>query len=208
MQALIFRPHTDLEPTPALEQHLERHVFGPARGIGEELSLVAITEPPPPVSIIHPPQGGTWVAAYHNTDPVAKGRGGYLHAPEDEIERLMRLFDAGVDPEVILIVHQLNGRWRQGDPVPAAFLPGETSTTNRTLAVQAMTIEAGRALLRAVGRVTTGIALGLGAAAAVGAGSLASVALVDPFILGGVRDPQTGLIGWVYLGGWDEEPAE
>ena len=29
----------------------------------------------------------------------------------------------------------------------------------------------------------------------------------DPFILGGVRESESGLIGWAVLGGWDEEPA-
>lgn len=204
---ILTQPGSRQEPTPVLAERLERQVFAPARSIGEELSLVAITEPPPPVSIMHPPQGGTWVAAYHDTDPVARGRGGYLHAPEDEIERLTRLFEAGVQPDVILIGHQLPDHWRQGDPVPAAYLPGEVSTANRVLAAQAGAVEVGLGLLRAAAKVGAGVgAATVGSAAFAGVG-IASLALLDPFILGGVREPKSGLIGWAVLGGWDEEPA-
>jgi hypothetical protein len=200
MHSQALRPQADLRPAPALAQRLERQVFAPARQLGEELSLVAITEPPPPVSILHPPQGGTWIAARHDSDPVAAARGA-LHAPEEEIARLTQLHRAGVDPDVILVGHELRSRWRPGDPVPAAYLPGESSTVGRVLGVQAGTIEAGRRLLRAV----AGIGVGMGTAAAVG---LAKLALVDPFVLAGVRDPQTGLVGWVLLGAWDERSAD
>lgn len=200
MHSQELRPQADLRPAPALRQRLERQVFAPARQLGEELALVAITEPPPPVSILHPPQGGTWIATRHDSDPVAAARGA-LHAPEKEIKRLTHLQRGGVDPDVILVGHELRSRWKPGDPVPPAFLPGESSTVGRVLDVQAATIEAARGLLRAMRR----IGIGLGAAAAVG---LANLAFVDPFVLGGVRDPQTGLIGWVPLGAWDEQSAE
>jgi hypothetical protein len=209
---ILAQPGGRPKPTPVLAERLERQVFAPARSIGEALSLVAITKPPPPVSIMHPPQGGTWVAAYHDTDPVAQGRGGYLHAPEDEIERMTRLFDAGVEPEVILIGHQLPGHWRPGDPVPAAYLPGESSTASRVLAAQAGAVEVGLGLLRAAAKVGTGIGVAAIGAATVGAATFAgagigALALLDPFVVAGVREPQNGLIGWVPLGGWHEEPA-
>ncbi len=146
---LLAQPAGRPKPTPALARRVERQVLAPARMLGEELSLVAVTEPPPPVSIMHPPQGGTWIAAYHDSDPVALARGGYLHAPEAEIERLTRLYEAGVDPDAILIGHQLPGHWRPGDPVPPAYLPGETATVNRVLAAQAGAVGVGLGLLRA-----------------------------------------------------------
>lgn len=195
------------KPAPVLAERLERQVFAPARSIGEELALVSITNPPPPVKIMHPPQGGTWVAAYHDTDPVARGRGGYLHAPKDEIERLTRLFDAGVEPDVILIGHELPGHWRQGDPVPAAYLPGEASTASRVLAAQAGAVEVGLGLLRAAAKAGAGIGKATVGAAAFAGAAIGSVAVLDPFVLGGVREPKSGLIGWTVLGGWDEEPA-
>lgn len=192
-----------LRPTPALERQLERRVLAPARSIGEDLSLVAITEAPPPVSIMHPPQGGTWIAARHDHDPVAMARGA-LHAPEAEIERLTRLHEAGMRPDVILVGHQLPGRWQPGDPVPPAYLPGETSTVNRVLAAQSSAVAFGLGLVQAA----AGIGVGLGQAAAAGVARLGeSAAALDPFILGGTREPQTDLIGWVFLGGWDEQPA-
>lgn len=215
MQTLVPSPQAALRPTPALTRQLEEQVFAPARVIGEELSLVAITEPPPPISILHPPQGGTWIAARHDSDPVALARGA-LHAPEKEIARLTQLHRAGVDPDVILVGHELPGRWRPGDPVPAAYLPGETSTIGNVLAAQAAAVELGRGLLRGVAKIGIGIGVGVGAGlatAAVGIGSMSSLGdgdfvMIDPFVLAGVRDPQTGLVGWVLLGAWDEQSAE
>src|SRR3954451_13290463 len=149
---------------------------------------------------MHPPQGGTWVAAYHDTDPVDQGRGGYLHAPEDEIERLTRLFEAGVEPDTILIGHQLPGHWRQGDPVPAGYLPGESSTASRVLAAQAGAVEVGLGLLRAAAKAGTVIGPATVGAANFAAAAIGSLVLLDPFILGGVRESESGLIGWAVLG--------
>jgi len=202
MQTLIPWQQPDVQPTPALERQLERRVLAPARRIGENLPLVAITEPPPPVSILHPPQGGTWIAAYHDSDPVALARGA-LHAPEAEIRRLAQLHKAGVEPDAILVGHQLPGRWQPGDPVPAAYLPAEVATVDRLLATQAAAVSAGVDFLRTL----AGIGAGLGAATVAGVGQLADAAvLLDPFVLGGITEPKTGLVGWVFLGGWDERP--
>jgi hypothetical protein len=204
MQTLTpWQPPDDLQPTPALKRQLERRILAPARSIGEELSLVAITEPPPPVSIMHPPQGGTWIAARHDHDPVAEARGA-LHAPEAEIERLTKLHEAGVAPDVILVGHQLPDRWQPGDPVPAAYLPAEVATVDRLLATQATAAGIGFDFLRTL----AGIGVGLGAVTAAGIGRAVDAAVsLDPFLLGGIHDPKTGLIGWVFLGGWDERPA-
>lgn len=201
MQTLVPWEQPERRPTPALSRRLERQVLAPARSLGEELALVQITEPPPPVSIMHPPQGGTWIAACHDTDPVVAARGGYLHAPEAEIERLTQLCEAGVEPDVILIGHQLRGRWRPGDPVPPAYLAGEAARVNRVLAAQAGAVEVGVGLLRAALKMGAGI----GAAAFAGAVALGSGPLLDPFVLAGVK--HGGLVGWVPLGGWDEEGA-
>jgi hypothetical protein len=202
MQTLIPWQQPDVQPTPALERQLERRVLAPARSIGENLPLVAITEPPPPVSIMHPPQGGTWIAAYHDSDPVALARGA-LHAPEAEIRRLEQLHKAGVEPDAILVGHQLPGRWQPGDPVPAAYLPAEMATVDRLLATQAAAVGSGLDFLRTL----AGIGVGLGTATAAGVGRVAdAAAALDPFILGGVHDPGTGLVAWTLLGAWDEQP--
>jgi hypothetical protein len=204
MQTLTpWQPPDDLRPTPALKRQLERRVLAPARRIGEELSLVAITEPPPPVSIMHPPQGGTWIAARADCDPVAEVRGA-LHAPEAEIARLAKLYEAGVDPDVILVGHQLPDRWQPGDPVPAAYLPAEVATVDRLLATQAAVAGIGFDFLRTL----AGIRVGLGAATAAGISRAAdAVAALDPFLLFGTRDTESGLIGWTFAGAWDERPA-
>jgi len=163
--------------------------------------MVAVTEPPPPVTIWHPPEGGTWIAAYHDTDPIAAARGG-LRAPEAETKRLKRLHEAGVRPDVILIGHQLEKRWQPGDPVPTAYLPGEQAALRRILNVQTAAFGIGWDVLRAM----AGLGVGVGAAAVLGAAAFAGAA-VDPFVLGGAVDKQRGLIGWAYLGGWHESAA-
>jgi hypothetical protein len=210
MNGLLI-PGGEAEPaavSPALSERLEHQVFAPARVAGiENLAIAAVTEPPPPVSTLHPPQGGTWIAAYHDSDPVALARGGKLHAPEAEIERLMRLHEAGVKPDAVLIGHQLPGHWQPGDPVPLAYLAGEATTVSRVLAIQAGAVGVGLEVLRAAVKVGAGIGLAIGAVGLAGGAALGATVLVDPFILVGVHERESGLIGWVFLGGWDEESA-
>jgi hypothetical protein len=200
----LLQPGERPRPSPALAQRLERQVLAPARSIGEELSLVAITEPPPPVSVMYPPRGGTWLIAYHDSDPIAHARGGDLHAPEAEIKRLTQMHQAGVNPDVILVGHQQPGRWRPGDPVPPAYFAGEPTTVNRVLSAQAWAVESGLRLLRAALKAGAEISAGT----AAGAAALGAAVLLDPVVAAGVREPRSGLIGWVPLGSWfDEQPA-
>ena len=191
---------------PAFVRLLERRMFAPARSVGEELAVAAITEPPPPVQVLHPPHGGTWIAALHDADPLALARGA-TYAPKREIRRMERMRRAGVNPDLVLILHELGGHWNLGDPVPEAYATGSQAAADRPVAVQQATFEFGRELLRAVAGAAGQAARGIGAATAGSAAALAEVVAVDPVILGGLRDPKTGLIAWVQLGAWHEESA-
>jgi hypothetical protein len=104
---------------------------------------------------------------------------------------------------VILIGHQLSGRWHLGDPVPPAYLAGEAARVNRVLAAQAGAVGIGWGLLRAAFKAGAGF----GAAAVTGAAAIGTAVALDPFVLAGVREQKTGLIGWASLGGWYEEPS-
>lgn len=182
---------------------LEQCVLAPARSAGEELSVVAVTEPPPPVTVWHPPEGNTWIAARHDADPVALGRGA-LHAPEREIARMKRLSRAGIRFDVILIGHELPGRWYPGDPVPEAYELGAKAAHQRTVTAQRTAFELAAVLLQAVVGSAALAVRGVGMATA---GAAAALSTLDPLVLGGLADPATGQIAWVYLGGWDEEAA-
>ncbi|MGN6588661.1 MAG: hypothetical protein ACTHKT_14505 [Solirubrobacterales bacterium] len=187
------------KPAPALARRLERQVLAPARSIGEDLSLVGVTKPLPPVWIRHQPDDTTWIAARPDADPVAEARGG-LHTPPKEIKRLARLHTAGVRPEVIRIGHQLPGHWEPGDPVPPAYLPDEQAAIRRILNMQSIALEVARGLFGAV----AGLGASIGSGASVGAAGLGALMLLDPLVLGGVIDRRSGLVAWTILGAWDE----
>lgn len=204
MPSLTTAPVAKPQVTPKFARLLEQRVFAPARAVGEELTVAAVTESPPPVTVWHPPQGGTWIAARHDADPVALARGA-TYAPKREIKRLKRMGRANVRFDVVLIGHELAGRWTLGDPVPEAYAPGAQAASSRVVAAQQATFALGRELLRMAAGAAGQAARGIGAVAGDGAAALAAVAAVDPLVLGGVRDPETGLIAWIELGAWYEE---
>lgn len=206
MQSLVTARRARPQVDPAFARLLERRVLAPARAVDEELAVVAVTEPPRPVQVLYPPHGGTWIAALHGTDPVALARGA-TYAPPREIRRMKQMRRAGVDPDLVLILHELAGHWRQGDPVPDAYAPGARATVGRVVATQAGMFEVGRTLLRAAAGATERAARGIGAATVGAAAGLAEVVALDPVVLGGVRCPDTGLVAWVKLASWHEEPA-
>jgi hypothetical protein len=181
---------------PAFARLMERCVLAPARSIGEELPVIAVTEPPAPVTVWHPPQGNTWIAARHDADPMTLGRGA-MYAPKREIGRMKRMGRAGVTFDVVLVGHEIPGRWYPGDPVPKAYEAGSPAAVDRVVATQRAVFDVASGLLRAAAR-------GAGVATA---GVLQAMVSVDPLVLGGLRDPHSGQIAWVYLSGWYEDIA-
>lgn len=193
---------TQLEPSLALAARLEERVFGPTRAAGSELSVLAVTDPPPPIEIRRSPHGSWWLAANSDADPMALSNEGFTYAPSDVIDNLRLLRKAGVDFDYIFVLHEIPGDWQPGTPLPKMKLAGTgESTTAPVIAAQEATFEVGRQLLRAAGSVVGIAATGM-AALAAGAASVA----FDPVVLGGIEDPETGQIAWVGLAAWDEVP--
>lgn len=193
---------------PELNERLEQQVFAPARSIGVDLPLTAVTAPPPPVEIKRSPKGTWWLASTFDADPVAVSNGGFTKAPPEVVAELRTLRAAGVDFEYVYVLHELPGDWTPGTPPPKMRLAGSASSGAASVvkmqeAVFVAGFEALRATVKATGVAARGLAMA-GAAVAVGA---AEAVAFDPVILGGVRDPESDRVAWVTLAVWDEVPS-
>ena len=180
---------------PELGAELERRVFGPAKAAGSELSVVAVTDPPPPVQVQKAPDGSWWVDADTDADPVAMARGGITKAPPEIVDNLRSLREGGVDFDCLRVLHQLPADWEPGTPPPKMELaPIGPSKSAPVVAFQ---------------EATFGLAAKVvGAVAAVADATVAAVGdmTLDPVVLGGIKDPESGQIAWVGLAAWDEVP--
>lgn len=197
---------------PELNERLERQVFAPARSIGVDMPLAAVTDPPPPVEIKRSPKGTWWLASTFDADPVALSNGGLTTAPPEVVAELRALRVAGVDFQFIYILHELPGKWTPGTPPPRMRLAGSSTVDGAPVvkmqeAVFAAGLEALRATVKAAGIAARGLATAGVAVAAAGAAGAAGAVAFDPVILGGVQDPESDRIAWVTLAAWDEVPS-
>lgn len=205
----------------ALNERLEQQVFAPARAAGlEELAIAAVTDPPPPIEAKRSPDGKWWVASTFELDPVTVANGGVMEAPAEVVTELTEMRGAGIDFDQVWVLSELPADWTPGTPPPKMRLaggdPGAAQVVKNQETVFAAGLEALRLTAQAVGTAVKGTAEVSGAAvgamgaatvsvagAALGAG--ASVGL-DPVILGGIEDPESGKIAWVPIAAWLEQP--
>lgn len=198
---------------PRLGEQLERQVLAPARSIGVDLPLVAVTDPLPPVEVKRSPRGTWWVAATFEANPAALANGGVTKAPPQVIEELRRLRTAGVAIDYVYVLDELPGTWMPGTPPPPMRLAGAESAGVATVKTQEAIFAAGleglRAVVKGAGAAARGaIAAGAmaGAAAAVAGAVVAGTIAYDPVVLGGVKDSESDRIAWFSLAAWDEVP--
>lgn len=196
-------------PSSSLGLRLEQRVFAPARASGiENLAIAAVTDPPPPTEARRSPKGTWWVASTFELDPVAQSNGGFTRAPAEIVEGLNSMRAAGVDFDYIYVLNELPPEWTPGSPAPKmrladANVAGAAQVVKVQETVFAMGIEALRLTAQAVGTVARGTAV-VGAAAVAGIGG---AIVLDPVILGGIKDPASDKIAWVPLAVWDETPV-
>jgi hypothetical protein len=195
--------------SPVLSERLEREVFAPARSIGANLTIAAITEEPPPTEAKRSKSGTWWVASTFELDPVVLSNGGMTKAPAEVVTGLRSLREAGVDFDLVWVLNELPPEWVPGTPAPPMRILGDSDglEIGRVVQTQETIFAAGLEALRLTGRALGLAARGaatVGVAAAVGIGE---AIVLDPVILGGVRDPESGLIAWVPLAAWNETPA-
>ena len=191
---------------PKLGEQLERQVLAPARSIGADLPLVAVTDPLPSVETRRSPRGTWWLAATFEANPVAFSNGGVTKAPPQVIEHLRALQAAGVDFDYVYVLDELPGTWTPGTPPPAMRLAGPDSSSAAIVKAQESAFAAGAAGLRAAAKAAGIVARGAIAAGAVAGAAVAGAVAYDPVILGGVQDPESDRIAWFSLAAWDEVP--
>jgi hypothetical protein len=209
--------------SPALEERLEQQVFAPARAAGfEELAVATVTDPPPPIETKRSPDGKWWVASTFELDPVMVANGGVMEAPEEVVTELRDMRSAGIDFDQVWVLSELPAEWTPGTPPPKMRLAGGDTQAGQVVRNQetvfAAALEALRLTAQAVGMavkgtaVVGGAAIGAAGAATVGvAGAAFGVGAsmgLDPVILGGVEDPESGKIAWVPIAAWLEQPDE
>lgn len=188
---------------------IEQQALEPAKEIGVDLEVLAVTAGPLPTSEVRRSDDGRnwWVASRFDHDPVALSRGGDIQAPPDVVKGLRSLRAAGCDFDEVVVAHELPGDWTPGTRPPEMVIAGASGAqAERTTAIQETTFAVGWELLRAAaagiglatrGAVATGMALGAGAGA---------IARFDPVVLGGIRDPSSDSFAWIALASWDEVP--
>lgn len=204
---LVPAPSDSTPIGPKLAERLERQVFAPARSIGADLPLTAVTDPLPPVEVRRSPRGTWWLAATSDADPVTLSNDGVTKAPPEVVDRLRRLRAAGVDFDYIYILHELPDTWTPGTPPPTMQLAGNRNVDSASVArLQEATFTAGLGAARVTAKMLGIAARGALMAGTAMAGAMAAAIVYDPVVLGGIQDPESGRIAWVTLAAWDEVP--
>lgn len=206
--SLIPRATGETVVGPQLGELLERQVLAPARSIGVDLPLAAVTDPPPPVEVRPSGNGTWWLASTFDADPVALSNGGVTKAPREVVEGLQALRAAGVDFDYIYLLHELPAEWTPGTPPPAMRIAWTTddhgaSVVKMQEAVFAAGLDGLRAAVKVAGIAIRGVAT---VGAVTGGAAVAGAIAYDPVILGGVEDPESDRIAWFALAAWDEVP--
>lgn len=213
---LLRRNEQALPVLKELAEPLSRRIYGPIAAAGYDAPQPVLTGHPPPLEVCYSDRGTTLTAALYDHDPLITQDRGRLRAPKSERRKLKDLAKSGTDPDMVMVLREIPGTWRPGEP-PPRMIGLTTAQTARDRHVQHLQVGAaafvfGRALLYTAGAalaVATGAVAALGAVTIAGIGALAVAPLaagLDPIVLGGIVHPGTGAVAWVPLAAWDEIP--
>jgi hypothetical protein len=202
------------EPSAEAYALATKQLVEPARRSGHELTYYGeFIEPPQPIAFRS--NGAPWLLVPYEQDPVGAQFGGYVPLPRETRDELGVLANAGVDPDVVWVLHEMPADWTPEQPaiVDVPVPPDIARREERAL--------------RILDRFGQAIGLGL-AATVVGelrrtwplldrmasrinrVASRVQAAQADPprlergadnLILGGVRDPQNpeGILCYVLV---------
>lgn len=189
--SMLPAPRVSADVERMLQERAEAKLIRPAREAGYEVRLLGATVLPQN-QVITRTEWGTWMFVDHVDDPTAtKKYRGKIPVPDEQRARLHDLYRVGVDPEYIVIGHELPATWQEGDPVPVPA-PAHLREKDQRLV----------RWLSGLARVwAQGLAVILAAPAAPLA-VLAAGAGMDPIVLGGVRHPTEPVVLWVLLAEW------
>lgn len=186
--------------TPAeLAGRTETLLLAPARHAGYDLPVIGTSQAPEGEFVWQAPNGQHWIFNDHKDDPTAAQFGGVV-VPDDVQERLVQLLKHGFAPDIILIGHELPASYSPGEPLPELvpvkpleLVPLKPPAISPQTTETALTV--GKASLKAMKMIVA-------AAVAAGTSIGAAVTKLDPIVIAGVRDPQTGAVTWCEVARW------
>lgn len=181
-QALQLRPHVSDIPAPISQNILMKHEMThqivtrhnlPVFFMGYSVAFSGIR-------VYQAPQAD-WVIMNLADDPIIQRSGGKLIAPKGVVRDIKRLRRAGLDWEALFVAHEIPGkRLSPGEPLPIELiLPPPPA---RVAAELDLLEHTSQAIWQGVGQGLIGIA-GAAIGAAVGVGSVATIAMVAPISL-------------------------
>jgi hypothetical protein len=191
------RDELDRQTRTELEALLGRKILGPARSIGYDLPVIGVSPDVPEGPVYTRTPHGTWAyGTDYRSDPAAQQYGGVSPVPASILDSLAEMRSVGVKPTDLWIVHEADGRWEPGTPLPPTVPPSRRVRRHDELLI-ALTEQTKRGL------VVAGAVLGAVVAAPVALVASPAIGL-DPMILAGVRHPD-GPCAWVPLASWNWE---
>lgn len=184
----------NLQALEVSSARLNEKVIAPARSVGIVVPTLGFGPEPRGSRHLQSKDGEYWTLTDYKVDPTAMSRGG-MPIPPENAAILRKLLEAGVNPDRLITLHQMDLDWKPGDPFP------ETPKSRRALAREAKIAEHSRAVLTATTLAP------LAAGGAVVAGAVAAPLLLagglDPAIIAGVRHPgDVDLMGFAVLTQW------
>ena len=188
---------------------IRRRLLDPALKIGrDDIEVVGVTLIPDR-PLVHQTAKGTWFFACDYTQDPGLVRDRGIAIPAKELARLRELRDAGVDPDLFWIGHEVPDGWTPDQPLPD-LVPDAKRYRDLDVGLEEYVRGAAdlsarivRGVARAIGAVAVG-GSGLAAgAAAAGGGGEASLVGIDPVILGGIKHPTRPVAAWARLASWE-----
>jgi hypothetical protein len=188
-------------PAPILESDaksvladlLLSRVLEPARSVGLELVPTAPTVLPVRREVCWT-DSGAWLLVDPWNDPTSRNEDRKIPIPRDAHTRLSTLADAGVEPDLIWLGHQLPSTWKDGDPIPDLVpVPAHLRRIDEMLLAP---VHAAKELADSIEIAGRGLP-----------GAVAAIAEVvefelDPVVLGGVTHPALPVVQWAVLAAW------
>lgn len=168
----------------------------PARAAGIELTTVDPTAVPSSQQVCWT-DFEAWLFTEFSDDPAARANGGKLPIPLRIHERLSTLADAGVDPDLVWLAHQLPETWLDGDPIPDLVPPPP-----HLHRIDELLLTPVRGIKKLAGLISVGVReIPLGVAAFIDGATSG----LDPVVLGGVMHPTLPIVQWAVLAQWTWE---
>lgn len=181
---------------------VETLMIEPAQRAGYDLTVLGTSNEPDGEMFWQAPSGRWWLFRDHRSDPTVEQYGGMV-VPSEQREKLVRLLQTGFSPDIILTGHELPLGHSPGDPLPELVPTPRPQLIRPRSQRHAVLASESSHSVHMVGRVASSAIKRL-AIGAVSAGIAMGIAMsnLDPVVLAGVRDPNSGALTWVEVARW------